>query len=393
MTARAIQEQILRTAIISADSHVLEPGNLWQQRLDRKYRDRAPRIFQDAATGKYKFGGEGVPAVFYSGLFAVDKRGQELAVHNAGPASEKDVPPGGWNPQRRLLDQDVDGVSAEVLYASLAFPMFRVDDREYQKALFRVYNDWLTEFCSVAPQRLIGMALIPLIDVQDGVRELRRAHKNGLRGGMIFASPPPGRPFTSRSYDPFWRVAQELSMPIGLHILTGHGAPSRRMLAEQGPIDFLTGLMGLSDEVVYSLTDIVFSGVLERFPDLKIISAENEVGWIPFWLHMADQWWSRYRTSHQNELTMLPSDYYKRQVFATFLEDPIGVHCAQLPLVGYDNLMWGNDYPHGSSTWPNSRKVIDRIMTGVSPVNRRKMLSDNCARLYRIELLRSPNVK
>ena len=381
------------TPIISADSHVLEPGNLRQQRLDKKYRERAPRIFQDGASGKYKFGGQGVPSVFYSGLFAVDKRGKELAVHNAGPASEQDAPPGGWNPQRRLQDQDVDGVHAEVLYASLAFPMFRVDDRDYQKALFRVYNDWLTEFCAVAPERLIGMALIPLIDVQDGVRELRRAHKNGLKGGMIFASPPPGRPFTTRIYDPFWRAAEELSMPIGLHILTGHGAPSRRMLAEQGPIDFLTGLMGLSDEVVYSLTDIVFSGVLERFPRLKIVSAENEVGWIPFWLHMADQWWGRYRDSHRNELTMPPSEYYKRNIFATFLEDPIGVHCAQLPLVGYDNLMWGNDYPHGSSTWPNSHKVIDRIMTGVAEADRRKMLSANCARLYGLKLPRSGRAK
>jgi predicted TIM-barrel fold metal-dependent hydrolase len=372
--------------IISADSHVLEPGNLWLDRLDKKYRDRAPRIFQDPSSGKYKFGGQGVPAVFYSGLFAVDKRGQELAVHNAGPASEKDAPPGGWNPERRLKDQDVDGVWAEVLYASLAFPMFRVDDKDYQLALFRVYNDWLAEFCSVAPDRLIGMALIPLLDVEEGIRELRRAKSKGLKGGMIFASPPPGRPFTTRMYDPFWRAAEELGMPIGLHILTGHGVPSRRMLADQGPIDFLTGLMSLPDEVVYSFTDIVFSGVLERFPKLNLVSAENEIGWIPFWLHMADQWWGRYNASQKNELTMPPSEYYKRQIYATFLEDPIGVHCAQLPLVGYGNLMWGNDYPHGSSTWPNSRKVIDRVMASAPSAERQKMLTDTCARIYGLKV-------
>ena len=148
----------------------------------------------------------------------------------------------------------------------------------------------------------------------------------------------------------------------------------------------VNALMSLSDEVVYSFTDIVFSGVLERFPKLKLVSAENEVGWIPFWLHMADQWWNRYRKAQANELTMQPSDYFKRQMYATFLEDPIGVHCAQLPLVGYDNLMWGSDYPHGSSTWPYSLKVIDRIMPGVNEANRQKMLTDNCARLYGIKV-------
>jgi|GEM_PF-3032922 len=144
--------------------------------------------------------------------------------------------------------------------------------------------------------------------------------------------------------------------------------------------------MGLSDEVVYSLSDILFSGVLERFPNLKIVSAENEIGWLPFWVHMADQWWGRYKDSRKNELTMPPSAYYKRQIFATFLEDPVGVHCASLPQVGYDNLMWGNDYPHGSSTWPHSRKVIDRVLAGVSAANRAKLVRENCARLYDLKL-------
>jgi predicted TIM-barrel fold metal-dependent hydrolase len=374
--------------IISADSHVLEPGSLWLERLDGKYRDRAPRIFFDEKSGRYKFGGEGLKPVVYSGLFAANKRDEKLAeaitkaASAAQAASEKDAPPGGWDPKQRLKDQDIDGVWAEVVYSSLAMPMFRVEDKDYQHALFRVYNDWLAEFCSYAPERLIGMAQIPLVDVDEGVRELRRAHAMGLKGAMIFASPPADRPFTTRLYDPFWRAAEELRMPVGLHILTGHGAPSKRMLSDLTPIEFLTGLMSLSDEVIYSFTDIVFSGVLERFPKLKLVSAENEVGWIPFWLHMADQWWNRYRKSYQNELTMQPSDYFKRQIYATFLEDPIGVHCAQLPLVGYDNLVWGSDYPHGSSTWPNSLKVIDRIMPGVSEANRRKMLTDNCARLY-----------
>ncbi|MBM3347179.1 MAG: amidohydrolase [Betaproteobacteria bacterium] len=378
----------MNAPIISSDSHVLEPGNLWLERLDKKYRDRAPRIFFDENSGRYKFGGEGLTPVIYSGLFAANKRGDKLAeqitkaASAAQAASEKDAPPGGWDPHQRLKDQDIDGVWAEVVYSSLAMAMFRVEDPAYQHALFRVYNNWLGEFCSVAPDRLIGMAQIPLVDVEEGVRELRRAHKLGLKGGMIFASPPADRPFTTRHYDPFWRTAEELSMPIGLHILTGHGAPSKRLLSDLTPVEFLTGLMSLSDEVVYSFTDIVFSGVLERFPKLKLVSAENEVGWIPFWLHMADQWWNRYKKSHPNELTMQPSDYFKRQMYATFLEDPIGVHCAQLPLVGYDNLMWGSDYPHGSSTWPNSLKVIDRIMPGVNQANRRKMLTDNCAKLY-----------
>ena len=222
--------------LVSADSHVLEPGNLWAERLDKGFRDRAPRIFQEPQTRRYQFGGGEIPVVNYSGLFAVTKRGEALAVHNDGPASEADAPPAGWDPHRGLEDMLVDGVWCEVLYGSLVFPMFRVQDPAFQLALFRVYNDWLAEFCAVAPDRFVGMALVSLIDVEAGVAELQRVRRKGLRGAMIFASPPPDRPFTTREYDPFWRVAQELGMPIGLHILTGHGAPSQRMIADLAPV-------------------------------------------------------------------------------------------------------------------------------------------------------------
>lgn len=379
--------------IVSADSHVLEPGDLWAERVDTRYRDRVPRIFYDEAASKYKFGGGGIPIVNYSGLFAANKRDDELAAHNTKALAEADAPAGGWDPAARLAAQDVDGVSAEVLYASLAFPMFRVEDLAYQAALFRAYNDWLSEFCSYDTNRLVGMGLAGILDVDGAIAELERTRDRGLRGVMVMASPPADRPFTGRSYDRFWAAAQDLDMPVGLHILTGHGRPSKQMLTDLPANEYFGGLMELHEEVVHSLTDIVFSGVLERFPRLKIVSAENEIGWIGFWLHMADLWWNRYRASFDTELTMAPSGYYKRQIYATFLEDPIGIHDAALPLMGYGNLMWGNDYPHGSSTWPNSRQVIDTVLAGVPAEARAAIVRDTCVELFGLKLPESPEAQ
>jgi predicted TIM-barrel fold metal-dependent hydrolase len=245
-----------------------------------------------------------------------------------------------------------------------------------------VYNDWLAEFCAYAPKRLAGLALISLYDIDEGVKELRRCAGRGLRGALIWASPPDDRPYASPLYDPFWAAAQELGMPLSLHSITGMGAESR--LAITQPLDRYVRSAVLSHEVQRSLVVLIFSGVLERFPGLKIVSAENEVGWLPFFLQKLDQAQEEYRYLYPAPLTLKATEYFRRQIFATFIDDPVGV--ASREFIGVQNIMWSSDYPHTASTWPHSREVVERDFKGVPEDERRLVVRENAARLYGVAL-------
>ncbi len=131
--------------------------------------------------------------------------------------------PSGWDPVERLKDQDLDGVRAEVLYPTLGMPLFGLNDAELQRACFNVYTDWVAEFCAHAPRRLYGIALISLGNIADGVADLERAAKAGMRGAMIWGSPPEDRPYSDPSYDPFWQAASDVGLPVSLHIIAGRG--------------------------------------------------------------------------------------------------------------------------------------------------------------------------
>jgi predicted TIM-barrel fold metal-dependent hydrolase len=369
--------------LISADSHVNEPGQLWVERIDRAFRDRAPRVVDNPPglkPGAYMVV-EGIPPIHLAQGTGAGKTPEELPQFFRD-STYKDIRPGGWDPAERLKDTDLDGVAAEVIYTTLGFRQFWLTDAALQRACFRVYNDWLAEYCAYAPKRLAGLALISLYDMEAAVQELRRIARQGLRGVLIWASPPDDMPYSSLRYDPFWAEAQELNLPISLHSITGHGPESR--LIVKNPIDRYVRSTVLSHEVQRSLTVLIFSGVLERFPHLKFVSAENEVGWLPFFLQKLDQAQDEYRYLYPTTLKLKPSEYFRRQVFATFIDDPVGVATRQC--IGVDNIMWSSDYPHTVSTWPHSQEVVARDLQGVPEAESRKIVWGNAARLYGFDL-------
>ena len=198
------------------------------------------------------------------------------------------------------------------------------------------------------------------------------------RGAVIWASPPDDRPYSSSIYDPFWAEAQALGMPISLHSITGMGAESR--LAIKQPLDRYVRSTVLCHEVQRTLVVLIFSGVLERFPRLKLVSAENEVGWLPFFLQKLDQAQEEYRYLYPAPLSLRPSEYFRRQVFATFIDDRVGV--ASREFIGVENILWSSDYPHTVSTWPHSRDVVERDFKDVPAKDKRQIVRDNAARLY-----------
>ncbi len=370
----------MEETIISSDSHVIEVPDLWEKGLPSSFRDRAPRAYFDEKRDAWMFGSPDVPAQAVGALFMAGHRpDQRESFQRAGFSVAR---PGGWDPFERMKDMETDGVVAEVLYPSLGLGLYCIADAAYQEALFRTYNDWVIEYCQKVPDRLYGIALISMFDIDHAIAEMERCKKQGIVGTMIWQVPHPKLPFTSEHYERFWAASHDLELPVHLHILTGFGDSMNRQTSH-GLSRYRIGV-NQTREIEDALFEIIFTGVLERYPKLKIVSVENEVGWVPFWLGQCDKGFKRHRHKEKLPIDKPPSEYFYRQVYATFFNDHVGGKL--FSWWGCDNCMWSNDYPHQNSTWPNSRDVIARDMGHLPPANRAKLLTANVTKLYNLKV-------
>ena len=334
--------------IISADSHVMEPPDLWKTGVPPAFRESAP-------------------------LFPPHKVGEGFQHH-----------PGGHDPHERIKEMEVDGLTAEVLYPTLGLDLFGLDEAALQEACFRTYNDWLIEYCQAAPKRLVGIPAISVYNIDHGVKELERCRKAGLKGAIIWQVPHADLPFHSEHYDRFWAAAQDLEAPVSLHILTGHGYNKNK--ERRKGVEHYRGSVNLKLlDIANALFELMFYGVLERYPRLKIVTVENEVGWMPFMLQQWDYYYRRFRGVNPPPMKRDPSEIFKSQVCACFFNDAVGGHNMEW-WSGVDNCMWSNDFPHPNSTWPNSRKVIERDLGHLPEERRSKLLYANVAGLYKMEV-------
>ena len=370
----------MEETIISADSHVIEVPDLWEKGLPASFKERAPRVYFDEGRNAWLFGSADVIPQAVGGLFMAGQQPENL--ENFRKAGFAVARPGGWDPIARLPDMEQDGIFAEVLYPSLGLGLYCVEDAPLQEALFRTYNDWLIDYCAKAPDRLFGIGLISVYDIDHAIVEMERCKKQGIVGAMIWQVPHPNLPFHSEHYERFWAAAQDLAMPLHLHILTGFGASMQRLTAKG--LTRYRNSVNQTREIEDALFDMIFSGVLERHPNLKVVSVENEVGWMPFWLGQCDKAFRRHRHATPLAIDKPPSEYFKRQVYATFFNDHVGGRL--FSWWGCDNCMWSNDYPHQNSTWPNSRAVIARDMGHLPAADRTKLLNTNVTALYNLEI-------
>ena len=370
--------------VISSDSHVFEPPDLWTKRIDARFRSRAPRIQRVGEADHLVVESD----LTIAGIGLISNAGARFDAPEtiSDHGKFEDVLPGGYEPDRHLRDMEIDGVAGEVLYPSQGLFYFKVADSALMSAIFRAYNDWLAEFCQVAPDRLKGIAMISLDDVSEGIAELERTAKLGFAGAMISEYPPEDRRYDHASYEPFWAAAQDLEMPLSLHTATrrlglNSGAAKRTIhdASRRATKAFLPAL---------SLSDIIFSGVCERYPRLQLAIVEFELSWAPYLINTMDY---TYRERHEEAAyrfknAMLPSDFFHRQVFLSFQEDAVGIRLRDL--IGVRNIMWGSDYPHSESTFPQSLEILDRILDGVPEAERSRIVGENAAELYGFDLNR-----
>jgi len=372
--------------LLDADSHVSEPLNLWQERLPAKYRDKAPRMLKEheGKPGAWWLIEEGREPHNVILGFGANKTLEELQQFLKG-FSYAGAHRGGWDPAQRVKDMDQDGVTGDVLYTTLGFRMFWIRDAGFQRACFQVYNDWLAEFCSYSPRCLKGLGLISLYDPKQGAEDLEECAKKGLAGGLIWASPPDELPFYSEVYNSFWKAAQELRMPLSLHEFAGFERIYWESTAEKRTVANAVA----SHEVETTFATFILSGILERFPRLRIISAELNCGWLAYFLHRMDRAFDSRGVRLQGspfptKLTMRPSEYFRRQLYATFIDDPYGL--AHRHEIGVDNLLWSSDFPHSATFWPHSREKIAKDFHGIGEEDKRKILCENVAKLYGFEV-------
>jgi uncharacterized protein len=370
--------------IISADDHIdlrWLPPDLWETRLPAHLKDRAPRVV-DTDNGKHwqcdgVFWGAWVPYGTGMSQWALDRA--------EGISNEGDLRP--TTPEMRLADMDRDGVDASVLYGPT--DPLKIADAELRKYSYEAYNDWLLEFCSASPERLIGAGQLSMEDPLAARDELERLAKKGIRHVNILAARA-DPPVFEEPWEPFWQTAEEIGIPVGFHLAVETGRVNRQEGPEPtNPIVARASRFAQNHpgyQLIEPMTGLIFNGVLDRYPRLKIVMAEAGLAWVPNMIQAMDRLLNRVRLGHEKleEGTrlpeLMPSDYFPRQVWITFQDDFYGAK--MLHILPEDKVMWASDYPHPASTWPDSQSIIEQLMEGISPAVRQKVLCGNARALY-----------
>jgi predicted TIM-barrel fold metal-dependent hydrolase len=370
------------TRVISADCHITEPPHVFD-RVPAHLRDRTPKMMRGADGGDgWSF--DGSPPKRTLGVEAM-----------AGAAGAKvsgltfeEILPGNYDGAAHVGDMDTDGIDVSVVYPANAIFTYIEPDRELALACMRSYNDWLLEdFQAAAPNRLIGLPLLPVDDgAEVAVAELRRVVANGARGGFIPGNPV--RPYHDEYYDPLYAAAVDLGVPLTFHRTFG-GKPSEsdwdELVNQQVTV---SGTVYRFFSAAKPFTYMTYGGVFERFPQLKIVGAEVNCSWLPFWAQTMDQCFDNpfYRATGGVRIDTRPSECLGRNLFVTVLDDDIGFRMISTGFAPElaDCSMFSTDYPHSVCLWPNSQDHLARLTVGMADGDRHKVLAGNAERVYGI---------
>jgi predicted TIM-barrel fold metal-dependent hydrolase len=378
--------------VIDTDTHVTEPPDLWTSRVAKKYVDAVPHVELNPETGHnhWRIGDSWLMPV---GFYAVAGWKEHPP---ATPSELDEVDPGAWIAEDRLKRMDEYGIFAQVLYPNLIgfeSPLFVGLGTELALECVRAYNDFITDFSSVDPRRLIPIAMLPYWDVDAALIEMKRIKEKGHRG-VLFANKYEmiGLPnFADTHWDPIYAAAQEMELSINFHVgfsqsKTGSAANMSQMLANFDPRAAARGTaLGLMTNAD-SIAMIITSGLCDRFPKLDFVSVESGFGFIPYLLESLDWHWKGYGAHIKSP--MLPSEYFRRQCYGSFWFEK-----TTLPLLSEypDNFMFETDYPHPTSMSPGPASPaelpsihIEKSFVNVPKDVTRKALHDNAARVYHL---------
>ena len=380
--------------VISGDSHLEVDSKAWIERVPAKYRDRAPRLTQLPDGSDAWLVEDQPPRTVASDLYGGKGRDVWRPFGQTYAAT-----PGTGSPQQRLSEQDEDGVDAEVLFPGASGPRLwrNIRDDDAYKSVVRAYNDFLAEdYCAVVPDRLIGIGVLPWTGVADAITEMEHCARSGLKGVSLGVFPNGGGHPTPED-DRFWAAALDLNMPITIHVELNRA--SGPLLTYPGGTPDLIKAIGPRRELTAEITkyarsggvnagQLTLAGVFERFPALRIFFAENQIGWIPLFLEMADTRYERHSAWTEEvlgwqRLPKLPSEYIREHCYWGFQLDTSGVELRHR--IGVDRLIWASDFPHQESDWPESRSVLERNFASVPEDERYRMVCGNVIDFFHLE--------
>ena len=375
--------------LISADSHIVEPPDLYTSRFSPKLRDRAPRMERRKTPTGREYDAWMLGGMQVGTLGAVMQAGQRFE----DPSQIdflgvwEDVRHGAYDPDAMIVENEEDGIWGSVLQPSQGLFWYRIPDSELLSEICRVYNDWIADFCRPHGDRLKGIAMLNVDDPDAAAKELERCVKLGLVGSFIPVAPLADKPYSSPVYDRLWATAEASKHPLLLHIATPrYGVPANEFTMD---VTQMTGAGRSTTDywVRYALGSMLFAGVFDKFPGLKIGSVEHEAAWIPHWLKQMDFTYLErpvFTKGWRSKDGLMPSDYWKRNMFVEFMEDDIGVKLRDY--IGVETMLWGSDYPHAETTFPRSQQFLARMFDGVPADEVRKITSDNAAKMFGFQM-------
>jgi predicted TIM-barrel fold metal-dependent hydrolase len=348
----------------SGDSHFLEPEDLWHQILPAEQAERMPRSEKV---------GENEEIVHVDGKSFHRQLPKVMTAKGADGLTIYELsvrPPGTRDPAARLKDLDEEGVWGEVMYSSIGLWSSMIEDPQLVREAAHAQNEWLvSEVQNVAPDRLVPAALMPMLEVEDAVRELEHAATIGLKIVSIPTGNPPGTDdYNHDSWEPLWAAADDAGMVIGFHIGTDG---SDQATAYRGPGGAVLNYVDTTYGGQKAAMKLVTSGALDRHPELKVLISEGGATWVPFIGDRMNEGYRQHGMFVRPQLSRLPKEILYRQVYASFQHDESAP--AALWAMGYHNVLWGSDYPHLEGTFGHTQKTLHELFDDVAPEIRQRI--------------------
>jgi len=363
--------------LVDADSHINEPPDLWTSRVPKKFQDRAPKMERFDQGDAWVVEGGREPINFGNNCAA----GIPLTERSAWVRWE-DVRPGGYDPKARLSEMDADLVDAAVFYPTprVSHLVIANPDAEFHLALVQAYNDWLCEYVSYDSSRLGAIMLVPNRGVKDAVAEVERViNRPGVVGALIGCYPH-GDLGLSEEDDPVWEAIVAAGRALHVHVNLVNEYP--KDIYAPGAISEARALSDLRFLGAPSrMLQFLLSGAFDRIPDLRIVMAEVDAGWVPYVKEQMDNRTLRRTLGSQLRSEVLPSQVIEKHFYYTYITDHFAIRNRHQ--IGVDRLMWSSDYPHSGSDWPHSSRTIHADFADVPAEERDLILAGNAQRLYK----------
>jgi predicted TIM-barrel fold metal-dependent hydrolase len=366
---------------IDADGHIVEPRSVWDEYTEPAFRAQMIQIRRNRdGMDELWIAGENRSRPSLPVAASMIPGGLE-DLERARKLTWDDVPRGGFDPRERLRVMDQEGIDVAVLYPSLLLLYGDLTDPKLAAAACRAYSNWLADFCKAAPQRLYGVAPMPLQSVEEAVKEMRRVVRE-LNFKAVFIRPNPfnGRRLNDPIYEPFWREAQELDIPVAVHGSFGTRMPT--MGADRYRDPFFFHMVCHPFEQQAACMDIICGGVLAKFPRLKVAFLESGIGWLGYWLDRMDGHYEKMGT-YVPWLKRPPREYFLEQCYLTMDPDESTLK-AMVDLGVERNVLWGSDFPHFDCTYPGVLKEVTAALAPLSEHARHNILTENAIRFYKL---------